>query len=306
MERAGDFLRRRHPDLLVSKQRLGQAESIQMVRMKRETRCQSLGYASRPFVLCGLPVKRPPAGTLVHERRNGRFLLQVTGHPSYGLPWGQDRLVPIFLATLATRQQSATVRFPSAAEMLETFGLGQGGTQYRRLVAAFERIFGATIFFGTDCQMGAAAVFQQVRFNFMSEARLWYCRNGDQQALPEVGENVVVLSPEFYREITMHPIPTDLQAARALSGSPAALDLYNWLAYRCHVAKREERVPLCGRFGLTAQLGIAEYARPRKFRERLEQWLRLVNLMWPECPASISADGNWLSIRPASAIISRI
>jgi hypothetical protein len=120
-----------------------------------------------------------------------------------------------------------------------------------------------------------------------------------------VGENVVVLSPEFYREITMHPIPTDLQAARALSGSPAALDLYNWLAYRCHVAKREERVPLSGHFGLTAQLGIAEYARPRKFRERLEQWLRLIYLMWPECPARISTDGNWLSIRPASAIITR-
>ena len=228
-------------------------------------------YAYRPFVLCGLPVKRPPAGTLIHERRNGRFLLQVTGHPNHGLPWGQDRLVPIFLATLATRQQSATVRFPSAAEMLDTFGIGQGGTQYRRLVAAFERIFGATIFFGTDSQQETASVFQQVRFNFMSEARLWYWRNGDQQALPEVGENVVILSPEFYREIIEHPIPTDLQAARALSGSPAALDLYNWLTYRCHVAKREERVPLFGAFGLTAQLGIAEYARPRKFRERLER-----------------------------------
>ena len=28
----------------------------------------------------------------------------------------------------------------------------QGGTQYRRLVGAFQRIFGATIFFGTDSQ----------------------------------------------------------------------------------------------------------------------------------------------------------
>jgi hypothetical protein len=128
--------------------------------------------------------------------------------------------------------------------MLDTFGIGQGGTQYRRLVAAFERIFGATIFFGTDSRVDTAAVFQQVRFNFMSEARLWYWRNGDQQALPEMGEDVVVLSPEFYQEIITHPIPTDLQAARALSGSPAALDLYNWLSYRCHIAKREERVPL--------------------------------------------------------------
>jgi hypothetical protein len=30
--------------------------------------------------------------------------------------------------------------------MLDTFGMQQGGSQYRRLVGAFQRIFGATIF----------------------------------------------------------------------------------------------------------------------------------------------------------------
>jgi hypothetical protein len=34
------------------------------------------------------------------------------------------------------------IRFRSAAEMLDTFGMQQGGTHYRRLVAAFQRIFG--------------------------------------------------------------------------------------------------------------------------------------------------------------------
>ena len=121
--------------------------------------------------------------------------------------------------------------------MLDAFGMGQGGSQYRQLIAAFERIFGATIFFGTENQIDPATVFQQARFNFMSEARLWYWKDGNQQVLPEVGENVVVLSPEFYREISTHPIPTDLQAARTLSGSPAALDLSNWLCYRCHNRK---------------------------------------------------------------------
>lgn len=139
----------------------------------------------------------------------------------------------------------------------------------------------------------------------MSEARLWYWRNGDQQRLPEVGENLVVLSPEFYREIIGHPIPTDLQAARALSGSPAALDLYNWLTYRCHVAKREERVPLFGAFGLTAQLGIAEYARPRKFRERLEHWLRLVTLMWPKGKHVATARLLQWPWRPSTSMDSR-
>src|SRR5271165_3971895 len=113
LEPTGSILRSTHPDLVVSKQKLRRAEVIELVREKRESGNQALGFASRPFVLCGLPVKRPRPGVLLHERRNGRFLLQVTGHPSYGLPWGQDRLVPLYLATLAVRQQSETITFHS-------------------------------------------------------------------------------------------------------------------------------------------------------------------------------------------------
>ena len=40
-----------------------------------------------------------------------------------------------------------------------------------------------------------------------------------------------------------------------------------------------------GEFGLVSQLGSTDYARPRKFREKLEGWLKLVRAMWPECPA---------------------
>ena len=143
---AGSVLREFSPDLVVSKQQIRRAEAIACVRLRRQEANQNLGFASRPFVLCGLPIKKPAAGQLLHERRNGHFSLQVTGHPTYGLPWGQDRLVPIFLATLAIRQQTARIKFDSAAEMLDTFGMQRGGTQYRRLVGAFPRIFGATIF----------------------------------------------------------------------------------------------------------------------------------------------------------------
>ena len=64
--------------------------------------------------------------------------------------------------------------------MLDTFAMQQGGTQYRRLVGAFQRIFGATIFFGTDSQRERAAVVHRARFNSMSEARIWYSRDPDQ------------------------------------------------------------------------------------------------------------------------------
>ena len=88
----GSILREKQGDLLVSKQKLRHAEAVRLVRVNRESGAQILGFASRPFVLCGLPIKRPAPGNLLHERRNGQFLLQVTGHPTYGLPWGQDRL----------------------------------------------------------------------------------------------------------------------------------------------------------------------------------------------------------------------
>jgi hypothetical protein len=304
LERAGELLAETHPELAISKRRMRKVESIACVRLNRENARQNLGFSSRPFVLCGLPVKRPTPDWLLHERRNGQFVLQVTGHPSYGLPWGQDRLVPIFLATLAIRQQTPQITFDSAAEMLDTFGMQQGGSQYRRLVAAFQRIFGATIFFGTDTQRERAAVVHRARFNFMSEARIWYSRDPNQRLLPGDCQNMIVLSDEFYREILNHPIPTDLEAAKAPSSSPAALDLFMWLSYRCFTARGRERVPLFGDFGLISQLGSAEYARPRKFREKLDGWLGLVRTMWPECPALIDPDGTALVVGRACTVLS--
>ena len=301
---AGAILRRLPGGLVVSKNKLRRAEQVACVRLKRDQAKQNLGFSSRPFVLCGLPIRKPATEQLIHERRNGQFLLQVTGHPSYGLPWGQDRLVPIFLATLAIRQQDRIIRFRSAAEMLDTFGLQQGGTQYRRLIASFERIFGATIYFGTDTQRERTAVVHRVRFNFMSEARIWYSRDAEQETLPNGFQNEIVLSHEFFDEIARHPIPTDIEAAKALSCSPAALDLFTWLSYRCFVAKGRERVPLFGSTGLVNQLGSADYARPRKFREKLEGWLDLVRALWPECPAIIDADGSGLWVDHATAVLS--
>jgi hypothetical protein len=95
----------------------------------------------------------------------------------------------------------------------------------------------------------------------------------------------------------------DLEAAKVLSSSSAALDLFTWLSYRCFLAKGAERVPLFGNRGLVSQLGNVSYDRPRKFREKLEQWLDLIRTMWPECPARLSSDGGWLIVAPAAAIL---
>ena len=77
-EHAGSILRETHRDL-VSKQQIAKVDGIELIRIKREQAKQTLCFSSRPFVLCGLPVRRLPKGQLLYQRRNGMFVLQVTG-----------------------------------------------------------------------------------------------------------------------------------------------------------------------------------------------------------------------------------
>ncbi len=164
-------------------------------------------------------------------------------------------------------------------------------------------MFGATIFFGSDRVKGSAKLIRRSRFNFLREARIWYNRNAEQNALSEDFENAVVLSDEFYAEVSSHPIPADLEAVRVLAGAPAVLDLFMWLSYRCYLAKGEERIPIFGPYGLAQQLGCVEYSRARRFRVKLQQWLDSIHALWPNCSARITPEGDYLKIQPAAAVM---
>jgi hypothetical protein len=77
------------------------------------------------------------------------------------------------------------------------------------------------------------------------------------------------------------------------------------LSYRCFTAKGEESIPIFGPLGLVAQIGSVEYARPRRMREKLNEWLELIRVMWPQCPARISADREKLIVAAGTAILAR-
>ncbi len=68
LAKAGEVLREHHGDLLVSRYRLKQAEGIALIRANWDEVRQSLAFTSRPFILCGLPVRRPPKDQLLFER----------------------------------------------------------------------------------------------------------------------------------------------------------------------------------------------------------------------------------------------
>jgi hypothetical protein len=89
------------------------------------------------------------------------------------------------------------------------------------------------------------------------------------------------------------------------AAAPALLDLFMWLSYRCFVAKGPEIIPLFGQYGLTQQLGCIEYSRPSRFRAMLEQWLKTIRCLWPQCPATVCGEGKALRIDRQSSILSQ-
>ena len=76
-----------------------------------------------------------------------------------------------------------------------------------------------------------------------------------------------------------------------------------WLSYRCFLANGKEVIPLFGPYGLASQIGSVEYARSRRFREKLDQWLKLIRVLWPECPGRITSDGMGLEVNRATAVL---
>ena len=58
---------------------------------------QILGFTPRDFVIFGLPYRNPKTSPYV--RRNGALTFTITGG-THGIPYGQDRLLAIWLATV--------------------------------------------------------------------------------------------------------------------------------------------------------------------------------------------------------------
>lgn len=289
----------------ITRRRIKKLDAIAEVQQRRCDAKTEKAYSARPFVLCGIPVRRPAKHTLEYSRQNGRFRLRVIGDPAYGLPFGQDRLLLIWIATMAVWQKTREIHFRSAAAILEAFGLAKDGRYYKRLIASFERIFYSTFFFSSDQQVGEATLMERQSFRFVKNARLWYTEPGPSEpthASQTRTENVIVLSEEFWREIQEHPIPVDLAVVKALADSPGNLDLYVWLVWRCWTARGPVTVPLFGPEGLISQLGNSAKLRKRDFRRQIVQWLKVIRQLWPECPANVAESGALLLVRPIKSV----
>ena len=263
---------------------------------------QSLAYQVKEFLLCGLPYQQPKE--LKFERRNGNIGFKLIGDPDVGLPYGQDRLLIIWLATafqLLGCPEDNTIRFRSASDIVRAFyHHGQerkpGGIELKRIQERIERLFGATYLF-QDFSRGKKS-FDRGSFRIIRSARLWF--DSEEPNKEWLWQNLIELSSDFADLIRKGSIPIDLETVRGLKESPAALDLYIWLSWRTYKLKTDGGVPLFGPTGLFAQLGTTT-SDPYKAKQQLKSWLNAVSLFWPQCPAELSEDGQYLLIHPPRA-----
>lgn len=282
--------------LTLSKRRGNKIQAIAEIRALREKRDHEYAFTTSPFVLCSFPISQMP-GQTEYVRKNGRHKLKIVAESEYGLPWGQDRLIPIWIITEVMRTGDRVIRFENLQQILDMFGLANNGRNHKRMQDAFRRIFAATIIWEEDDSVRNGdtekEVWTGIKFSFIDALQLSRPKGRDADAQLELDmemDNVVVVSEALAAQILKQHIPIDLRVVRALTDNPSALDLFIWLSYRCFSEKGTARIPLFGEFGLQNQFGIPEGTQNKTFKQNLKRWLSVVKAVWPDCPATINRD----------------
>jgi hypothetical protein len=296
----------------VSKRTHNKLDRIERVNLKRNDQTQDIGYLPKGFILCGLPFKPVKGG--YYERRNGDHIMEIVASPKTGVPFGQDILPIIWVATEARKRTIRNggicprlIDFDSAAQILKAFDLPLDGKTYQRMQQRILRVFKSTYYYGRENQRA-----QLYSFRFFDSVDLWFTRDLETPPLPgdDFVNNRIVLSEAFAKEIEQNPPPVSIEMVKAWMDTPAVLFLGLLLSYRCFTAKGEVRIPLMGQRGLKAQCGVQGYDNARgarNFRGKVTHWLDILRTTWPDCPAHIETtpQGDVLVLSPAKAINSK-
>ena len=253
------------------------AEVVHSLESSDALSAGALGFMPRILVLTTLPHRRPESHQF--ERVNGRHSLRMSAPRRVGLPYGSyPRLLLAYLTTEAVRTKSPVIQLGTKPNNLaRKLGLsvisGPRGTA-RRLENQLHRLLHMRLewqtSFGLASRSSGSAYVTVGGALYLKPLR---------QLLPRrpAWRSHIVLSQDFFDEITRSAIPMDLRAIRQLQRSPLAIDLYVWLTYRMSYLRKTTVVPW---EGLENQFG-SDYTRPRDFRRRALGLIEAVVRVYP-------------------------
>jgi hypothetical protein len=278
---------------------------IVAARLARSDRTQELLFAFRHFLGGGLPAKRPPRAKLVFETRDGAAKLAIHASADHGLPFGQDRLLLIWLASAffaAGSPADNRIRFAAAGNILEAFEQPPKGRQMLLLRERILRVFHAAFVFSH----GTRRLLDVERSQLIRAVRMSFWAGQRGRAAWSQWSQRIDLDPTFAATLRKGgAVPIDLQTVRALKTHPIALDLYQWQVFRSWALAKSGRdaaaVPLFGADGLCAQFGLV-HSRERKSREILTHAQARIRMLWPDCPNDLDRSGEAFCVKPDAAI----
>lgn len=197
---------------------------------------QKIGISYSGFCLTSLPHKKLP-DDMTWEKKGHRVTLWVEPGRmkakektlTYGVPYGaRARMILLYLQTQAIRTGSREVALGrSMRDWMERMGLAVGGETARGLREQAARISACTLkFFWEDEQHEGWA-----RGAIVSSGLRFKVPESDQGSL---WEDRVVLDEVFWKGLREHPVPLLEAAIRQLRDRSMSLDIYIWLAWRCH------------------------------------------------------------------------
>jgi hypothetical protein len=263
---------------------------------------QRMGISYTGFCLTALPHKKL-ADDEPWEKKGHRVTLLVepgrlkhAGRTKlYGVPYGaRARMILLYLQTQAVRTRSREVALGrSMRDWMERMGLAVGGETAHALREQAARISACSLKFfwedsGADGFERGAIVRSGLRFHAEDSAQgsLW--------------EDRVVLDEVFYAALCDHPVPLLEAAIRQLRDRSMSLDIYVWLAWRCHQLGKPTSISWPA---VHAQFGTG-FKAVRQFKPRFTEALEAALAAYPQ--ARVDLDSKAITLHPARPPIARV
>lgn len=263
---------------------------------------QRIGISYTGFCLTALPHKRLPDDQPWEKKGHKVTLLVEPGRLKYGgkiklfgVPYGaRARMILLYLQTQAIRTSSREVALGrSMRDWMERMGLAIGGETAHALREQAARISACSLkFFWEDASSDGfergAIVRSGLRFHAedSTQGMLW--------------EDRVVLDETFYAALRDHPVPLLEAAIRQLRERSMSLDIYIWLAWRCHELSRPIAISWPA---IHAQFGSG-FKAVRQFKPRFIEALEAALAAYPD--ARVELGDKAITLHPARPPIARI
>lgn len=241
---------------------------------RKETR----GFMARSLVIATMPHSKPIENEF--QRSNGFYTLRMIAPKDIGLCYGPaPRIALAIICSEAIKKGNKTVYLGSSfSEFMRRAQYGKsGGTTgtFPNMRNQLRRLLNSTV------SLHYQSTGQKMDLRFMISSKAIYFWDSNTNKPQSDWESEITLTEEFFKEVTQHPVPIDLNALQTLKSSSLAIDIYMWLTWRVFSLTKPVEISW---HQLSLQFG-SNFKCIQEFRKSFIHQLKKVLNIYPVCIA---------------------